>query len=280
MPLLYSRSDASGLLSPRTEAPKRMCSRARSEYNATQALKAVARYSHLRCSELSAAVFPNAKYGLQMSQRLVRRLVAEGLLASRKNSLGSNSYVLTRGGAAYLEVRGYEARHGLDVSSVSGGTCRHSILCAQYCIAQEAAGYQAWHEYAIAQGLAPLTQHQLIESYGKLPDAILTKGAKVWLVEVESAVKAIEILSKACGMAPRCGRGRLHPDVALDLEGIVFVFDDSLAHAVRIARAARSRWIDRCDADRKAFAQRITLCRVDLGLPLIWRGCKTEPLSL
>ncbi len=276
---LVSPSDIAELLYKPATPAKRLTARAVAAMNRLKVLTAVSRYGHLTAADLAAAVWPRAKYGRQMSQRTVRSLLHTGELAVRTNSLGLRSYVLTRPGAAFLEVRGFAARHGLDISSVSGATYRHSALCSRYCIEKENEGFSAWHEYAIAQGAAPVNQRQLIEGYGKLPDAVLTQGDLMWMVEVESAPKATEEIAKACAVVARVGR-RLHPDCPFSLAGLVFVFDAEQNHAGRIARAASSRWAQYPVAERTALALRITLCRVTLGLPLVWRGHDSAPLRL
>ena len=279
MSLFCSSEDVKALLRAPRPKPPRQSPRAVAKVKQLRTLDAISRYGHLRCAEIAAAVFPSAKYSVQLSQRVVKKLLARGQIASRRNSLGTTSYVLTRRGAAELELNGKAARHGLDISAVTGGTCRHSVLCARYCIEQEKVGFTAWHEYAILQGRAPISKEQLIESYGKLPDAVLIKADKLWLVEVESAAKSTDTLSRICSVVGRVGR-RLHHNVNLELQGVIFVFDGSLGHAVRIARAARNIWVDRCLAEQRELAARIAICRVDIGLPLVWRGYKTEVLSI
>jgi hypothetical protein len=80
-------------------------------------------------------------------------------------------------------------------------------------------------------------------------------------------------------MAEHVGR-RLHPDSPLVLGGVFIVFDAEQNHAQRIAKAARERWQRYNNADQALLASRITLARVSLGLPLVWRGCSEERLTL
>ena len=64
------------------------------------------------------------------------------------------------------------------------------------------------------------------------------------------------------------------------LAGLFIVFDAEQNHAGRIARAARERWQRYGAADQAVLASRITLARIELGLPLVWRGCSEAPLAL
>lgn len=79
--------------------------------------------------------------------------------------------------------------------------------------------------------------------------------------------------------AGRPGR-RLRPELPYVLAGVFIVFDAEQNHAARIARAARERWARYSAADRAVLASRVTLARVELGLPLVWRGCSEAPLML
>lgn len=105
--------------------------------NEFNVMKAVAQFGHLRVIELARAVWPQARYGEQLARRTVARLVAQGLLLERRNALGSRSLCLTRGGAAWLDARGVEAQHTLDLSSVAGSTFFHRTLATRYLIERQ-----------------------------------------------------------------------------------------------------------------------------------------------
>jgi hypothetical protein len=269
-----------GLLRPLAAKPKprQPTSRERAQANRLRVLQTVAEHGHLRCADL-ATCWPGARYGEQMAQRTVRALVASGELLARRNCHGGLSYVLTRPGAAALEVRGIAARHGLDLASVSGPTFTHNALTARWCLHQRSQGFQSFTEYALQNGLAPVSAQQLLKRFGKLSDAVLVRGARLWLVETESAPKSMQELLRIVGQAEHVGR-RVHSELPLTVAGLIVVFDGEQNHGARIARAARERW-QRCSAaDQAALAARITLSRVHLGLPLVWRGCEEERLQL
>ena len=268
-----------GLLRAPAPKPKQPTARERAAMNKHRVLCAVADHGHLRCTDLAAACWPGARFGEQMAQRTVRALIQAGHLKARTNALGSGqSVVLTRPGAAALEVRGVAAHHGLDLA-VSGATFRHSALSSRWCLHKRSEGFQAFNEYAIANGHAPLSRELLLKRYGKHCDAVLVKGDKLWLAETESAPKATQELMRICAMAEHVGR-RVHPDVPFVLAGLFIVFDDEQNHGARIAKAARERWQRYNNADQATLAGRITLARVSLGLPLTWRGCSEERLTL
>lgn len=216
---------------------------------------------------------------LRMAQRTVRALVKSGELKDRANSLGGLSYVLTRRGVATLEVRGIAARHGLNLASVSGPTFSHFALTSRWCLHKQSEGYQAFSEYAIVSGLAPVTRAQLLHRFKKMPDAVLIMGQKIWLCETEASPKAMQKLVSICALAEHVGR-KVHPDLPYVLAGVFIVFNAEQNHGVRIAKAAHERWWRYSASEEAALMARITLSRVSLDLPLVWRGCVDAPLRL
>jgi hypothetical protein len=278
MPRLLSLADVSGLLKRPAKRPSARALASAAELKCTSYL---ARFGHLTTSDLAAAVWPNTKCGQDMAARTMRRLSAPGveLVACRQNALGTRSWILTRRGVAFLEVRGVAAHHGMDLASVSGSTFFHHSLCSRLLIEKERDGFCVWHEYAIAQGHAPLSQRQLIEGYGKLPDAILTAENRLFLLELENAPKQTEILQLACGAALKVG-GKLHPDSELELAGLIFAYNaEHAGHAVRIARAARVRWAQYSAAEQARLARHVKLIKIRLALPLVWLGYEAATLT-
>ncbi len=267
-----------GLLRPPAPRPKQPTSRELAAANRLRVLKAVGEHGHLRCADLGAACWPGARYGEQMAQRTVRALVETGELKARANALGGTSFVLTRPGAAALEVRGVPAHHGLDLA-VSGPTFRHTALTSRWCIHKQRQGFQPFTEHALVQGRAPVSRELLLQRYDKHCDAVLLRGDKLYLVETESAPKATAELMRICALVEHVGR-RVHPDLPFVLGGLFVVFDGSQNHATRIARAARERWHRFSPADQATLAGRIKLARVELGLPLIWRGCAEQRMTV
>ena len=221
----------SGLLRPPAPPPKQPTSRERALANRLRVLRTVAEHGHLRCADL-ATCWPGARYAEQMAQRTVRTLVEAGELMPRRNALGGLSYVLTRVGAAALEVRGIGARHGLDLASVSGPTCRHFCLTNRWALHKRAQGFDTFTEYALLNGLAPVSAQQLLKRYGKLPDAVIVRGDRLWLAETESAPKSTQELLRIAALVEHVGR-KVHPELPHVLAGLFVVFDGEQNHAAR-----------------------------------------------
>jgi hypothetical protein len=244
------------------------------------ALRLVAAYGHCTISDWAHSIYPNGKYATQSAQRLAKRLCGHSppLCAVRRNSLAGRSFVLTRPGAAYLEVRGVQAHHGMDLDSVAGPTFRHHAIVSRFCQVQELAGVKAWTEYAISQGQAPLSQREVLELCGKVPDAILLgPTGELTAVECESSPKGFGALKKAIKSVERAG----HVSIGgITLAGCVFVFDASQNHRGRIARVAKAVWKSLQPEERAALVKRISLASAEIGYPLVFRSWRTEPLVL
>lgn len=237
-------------------------------------MKAVAQFGHLRISELSRAVWPMARYGDQLARRTAARLVGQGLLLERRNALGSKSLCLTRGGATWLEVRGVEAQHTLDLSSVAGSTFFHRTLATRYLIERKVEGFHVAGEYQLLRRKTPFPIDALVKALRKLPDGMVWQrradgAASVELVEQEAAAKPRQELEKCLKATEYVGRS-LDSEGRYRIGGLVFVFDRELNHARRILLAATSLWGDRPDAERVTLEKRVKLVAVELRDPLMW----------
>ena len=80
-------------------------------------------------------------------------------------------------------------------------------------------------------------------------------------------------------LATHVGR-RVLPELPYVLAGVFLVFDAEQNHAARFAKVARESWSRYSAADQATLAARVMLARVSLGLPLVWRGCSEERLTL
>lgn len=242
--------------------------------NELKCMKAVAQFGHLRIVELARAVWPTARYGEQLARRTAARLVESGLLLERRNALGSRSLCITRGGAAWLDARGIEAQHTLDLSSVAGSTFFHRTLATRYLIERLVDGLQVAGEYQLLRRKTPFPIDSLVKSLRKLPDGMVWqrkpdgKVAIEW-VEQEAAAKATKELERCLRVAELVGRA-LDSDSAYRLAGLVFVFDQELNHARRIVLAANSRWGNLPHAERATLESRVKLVAVELRDPLVW----------
>ncbi len=283
-------SDLSGLLSKPTtpkQAPKqrqtpKKSGREIARANELKAMKAVAAFGHLRITELARAVWPLARYAEQLARRTAARLLAAGLLLERRNALGSRSLCLTRGGAGWLELRGVDAQHTLDLSSVAGSTFFHRTLVTRYLIERQVEGFHVAGEYQLLRRKTPFPIDALVKALRKLPDGMVWQRradgtASIELVEQEAAAKARQELEKCLRAAEYVGQA-LDAEGRYRIGGLVFVFDRELNHARRIALAAASLWGNRSQAERVALEKRVKLVAVELRDPLVWVSSSTVTL--
>jgi hypothetical protein len=242
--------------------------------NELNCVVAVAKWGHLRIQELARSVWPLAKYAEQVAARTARRLVKQGLLIERRNALGGRSLCLTRTGVAWLEVRGVESQHTLDLTSVSGPTFFHRTFATRYLIERQNAGQYVAGEYLILRRKLPFKIEALSRALRKLPDGFswsrLPDGSMaVELIEQEAASKARGELEKCLRAAAYVGTS-LPGDKVYKLSAVVFVFDGGLSHARRILLAANSLWGDKPLPERIALEKRVKLVAVELRPPLVW----------
>lgn len=281
-----SSIDMSGMLSGKTTSaqatvsakrstPVKRCGRDVARTNEFNCMAAVAKFGHLRIIELARSVWPNAKFGEQVAGRTVLRLVKQGLLLERRNALGSRSLCLTRVGAAWLGVRGIEAQHTLDLSSVSGPTFFHRTMATRYLIERENAGQYVAGEYRILRRKLPFAIDGLSKALKKLPDGFcwsrMPDGTMaVEVVEQEAASKARGELEKCLRAAEYVGSSLPGADAVYKLSAVVFVFDGALSHARRILLAATSLWGDKPALERIKLEKRVKLVHAELRPPLVW----------
>lgn len=271
---LLSKPETPSRASRQRQPPKRS-GRETARRNELKVMEAVAQFGHLRISELARAVWPQARYAEQLARRTVARLVARGLLLARRNALASKSLCMTRGGAAWLDARGVEAQHTLDLSSVAGSTFFHRTLATRYLIERQTEGFQVAGEYLLLRRKTPFPIDALVKALRKLPDGMVWQRSKadgsisIELVEQEAAAKARQELEKCLKAAEFVGRS-LDADGRYRIGGLVFVFDRELNHARRILLAASSLWGSRPPADRAVLEKRVKLVAVELRDPLVW----------
>ena len=259
----------------KTPSPARKkCGREVARLNELAAMKTIAKFGHARISEIARSVSPRARYAEQMARRTVERLVTQGLLLGRRNALGSTSYCMTRVDAAWLDARGVEAQHTLDLSSVAGSTFFHRTLATRYLIERQVEGFQVAGEYILLRRKTPFPIDELIKALRKIPDGM------VWQRKPDGSV-AIEIFENEASAKPRteierCLKTAEYVGRALDKDGVyrvaglVFAFDRELNHARRIMLAANSLWADRTTAERVTLERRVKLVAVELRDPLVW----------
>ena len=275
--LLGLLTNPAGPVQPELVKPKgtaRVSGREVARRNELKCMKAVIQFGHLRICELARAVWPRARYGEQVARRTVARLVKQGLLLERRNALGSRSLCVTRGGATWLNARGIDAQHTLDLSSVSGSTFFHRTLATRYLIERQVEGFQVAGEYQLLRRKTPFSIDGMVKALRKLPDGTVWQRkpdgtvAVEW-IEQEAAEKSMKELERCLGTAECVGQA-LEAEKTYRVAGLVFVFDQERNHARRILLAANSRWGHLIDAERAALERRVALVAVELRDPLVW----------
>lgn len=181
-----------------------------------------------------------------------------------------------------MELRGFEAQHTLDLSSVAGSTFFHRTLATRYLIERQVEGAQVVGEYQLLRRKAPFDVDAVMRAMRKLPDGMVWQRRAsgpmdVELVEQEAAAKARQELEKCLRMAELVGRP-LDARGLYRVGGLVFVYDRDLNHARRILMAAASLWGDRPHAERVMLERRVKLVAVELRDPLVWVGSSTVTL--
>lgn len=258
----------------RRDAMPSQCGREIARANELNCVIAVSKWGHLRVQELARAVWPKAKFGEQLAARTARRLTKQGLLLERRNALGGRSLCLTRAGAAWLEVRGIEAQHTLELTSVSGATFFHRTFATRYLLERQIGGQHVAGEYLILRRKLPFKIDGITRALRKLPDGFAWSRMPDGTMAVE--VIEQEVSSKARTELERCLRAaqyvgtRLPGDAIYKLSAVVFVFDGSLNHARRILLAANSLWGDKPALERITLEKRVKLVQVELRPPLVW----------
>ena len=252
------------------------------EQNDLAVLKLVRDFGHLRRSEIARGVWPKSSVPVaeKMAQRTVKRLLDNGDLLEKPNSLGGRSLVLSSRGATVLNSHGIAAQDGHELSSVAGPHFYHRTLGSRYLLERAARGHQAFGEFALQRGFGPVGRGELNERFTKLPDGIvLTPGiergydanviAADW-VEVENTFKAEAELAKILSIAWKVGSW-LNAAETLLLDRVVFVYNSRHRHENAILRTLQ-RHLEKNPATNLDLLSSIVLVRCDVTLPLAFHG--------
>lgn len=260
--------------------------------NENAVLLQIAAFGHLRISELAALVWPASPpaSAREMARRTARRLVQRKELLARRNSLGSESFVLTRKGALRAsDLGGHSVGDGYDIQSVAGPTFWHRTLATSYLAHRRKTDAGVWGEYSLAKAQAPVSAAECAREFGKLSDGIvrlsdentqrlgLAPGVAAYeWIEVESSFKPESEIEKSLRIAERLeesfGDGVLI--------GLVFVTDRFERHEARIRRVAargRSNQPDLILFENTSAAIRIARC--DIARPLSLRAVDEVTLA-
>jgi hypothetical protein len=280
-------SDLLGLLTGKQSPPRRSAAPRRSgrhvaRSNELRVVVAVNQFGHLRIAEIARAVWPTARYAEQLAARTVARLQRQGVLVSRLNAVGGRSFVISKRGAAWLAVRGHEARHTLDLSSVGGSSFVHRTLASRVLIERRLAGYEVAGEYALQLGRVPFDASALFRAARKKPDGLFWRrdgrGIAVHVLEVENSNKPLAELTRVLRWAQWVDR-TFDPRARAYLAGLTIAFNADLNHAASIARAGDALWKERSSSEKACLEARINLLHADISPPLVWKGSREQRLQ-
>jgi hypothetical protein len=267
---------------PLTHQPVKRCGREAARSNEKLVLYAIAKFGHLRTSEIGRFVWPNASHAQQMAQRTCNRLLKAGHLLNRRNALGGISYVLTRPGAGWLSLNGIPARHTLELSSVGGATFIHRTLSTRYLIEQASDTVSVAGEYEIAGRALPFSIDKLVQRLQKMPDGLVWRNEKdgrvaVDWVEVENASKPRSEIAKLLGVAQYAGV-LFDPGANAYLKRLVVVFDGQLNHGDRLRKTAKDIWCNAPQDKKYLYMGAVSLVAASITAPLVWQGAQESKL--
>lgn len=267
--------------------PKKGDGRAVAQLNEIKILKALRLFGHLRRTEIAAAVWPksSASSAYQMTCRTLNRMLDAGLVLSRPNLIGEQSFILASKGVNKLQDYGLRAAEGYDLA-VSGPQFLHRTLATSYLLEKARAGFTVISEHALAKNFTPLSKRYISDTFEKLPDGLvqLPGGSYGYAkdivpydwVEVESAYKPYEEVKKALKLMSEAS-------TALNKEGdavvhqLVFVYDQRLHHELHLLRCI-DRYIKE-ESKNPALASEIVMASCNIKMPFVWLGMKEELAS-
>lgn len=251
--------------------------------NELKVAAAIAEYGHLRIAEIARLGWPLATYADQMAQRTCRRMVGAGRLLIRRNALGGTSYVLTRTGASWLSLRGTQARHTLELSSVGGATFFHRTLATRYLLERAIKGAGVAGEYKMANGGVPFSIETLTRATKKNPDGLIWRENKdgsiafEWL-EVENASKPKSELVRMLRVAMFSGK-LVDVGKKAYAAGLNILYNKDLNHADRILSAANELWGGLPEQKRDEYERKVVLISASIAAPLVWLGHSSKTLQ-
>lgn len=251
--------------------------------NEDAVLLQLAAFGHLRTAELAVLIWPASPpaSAREMARRTVRRLVQHNELLARRNSLGGESFVLTRKGALRAtDLTGHAVGDGYDIQGVAGPTFWHRTLGTSYLAHRSRVESGVWGEHSMARTQAPISAVECARRFGKIPDGLvrlstertrtlgLTTGVAAYeWIEVESSIKPESEIERSLLIAERLEE----PFADGVLVGLVFVADRFERHEARIRRVAARGLSKRTDLmlfENASAAIRIARCEIARPLSL------------
>jgi hypothetical protein len=263
--------------------PRRLDGRAVALQNELSVLKAVRQYGHLRRVEIARIVWPkSSKHSARlMSERKVKLMLSQGLLAERPNALGGRSLILTHKGVARLRENSLDAQDGYDLSSVDGAQFYHRTVGTCYLIERGVLGHTPLSEYTLSRISKPIGRAELAERFHKVPDGIVLVPGKDrgydgsvvaadW-IEVESSFKSDEEIARILEIAWKAG-SYLNVAETVFLDRVVFVYNDKQRHETSILNSLRRYLRENPIDNRDGILNSIMFVRCSIDIPLVFRG--------
>jgi hypothetical protein len=218
---------------------------------------------------------------LKIARRVVRRLLEDGLILERANSLAGHSLVLSNRGALRLQAIEVEARSGYDLSNVAGPQFFHRTLGTCYLLERAALGDEVCGEYAINTGRGLVGRNELSERFSKVPDGLITVPGQArgidpafraadWL-EVESSYKRGADLDRIWGVAYRVGE-YLNVCETVVLDRVIIVYDATQRHERMLLNHVERYLREHPVSNTEAILDSIVLVSCNIALPLVFKG--------
>jgi len=253
--------------------------------NELKVLNVLRVFGHLRRSEIATACWPRSseKSAYEMAARTVRRMLDDGQLLERINSLGGCSLVLSPKGAGVLELAGTPAEAGYKLA-FDGPQFFHRTLGTNYLLSKGKHGHEVFGEYAIIKGMSPVNRDFLRKNHKKVPDGLIVYSSEVmgyregyrgadW-VEVESAYKNYEDLARVLALLTK--KPELNEAGTLTLNKLVFVYDSRQQHDRPILRAAQQFLKEHPHLEAEFFLDAVVLAKCFVDPPFAYHGVVEE----
>ena len=227
------------------------------------------------------AVWPrsSARSAYVMAWRTITRLLKEGELAERQNTLGGGSLVLTARGVARLKDLDIQAQEGFELK-YNGPQFFHRTLGTCYLLERARDGAEVFGEYSILRSWAPVKRDFAKERFGKIPDGlILHDGKKLGMrdglsiadwVEVESAFKPYEDAAKALSLFTKSAA--LNKSGSITLNKLIFVVDSRQRHHKQLLRYVKKFLSETPNVSADAVLDEVLIAICDIDPPFIWKG--------
>lgn len=259
--------------------------------NEIRILKAVRNFGHLRRQELAMACWPKTSFSSakEMTNRTIRRMLEQGTLIERPNSLGGKSLILGAKGVSRLRSEDMSAQSGYELS-FDGPQFFHRTLGTSYLLEKSKHGHLVYGEYAILKGWSPISRDFVRHKYEKVPDGLIMytpeslgiqddEGLMMadW-VEVESAFKSYDEVKKALNILLKSATLDEFEKVALNK--LVFVFDQRQRHERQLLRYIQKFLLEVPHIDADLLTKSIIFANCVVGVPFTWYGAEEVSVHL